>query len=198
MIRHIRGTVTHSSTDSIVIDVSGVGYLIYVSRPQDYTLDTEVKLHTHHAIRETASDLYGFTTLDELEVFELLLGLPKIGPKSAAQIMSQTDLETLTTAVTHEDPEHLTKLSGIGKKTAEKVVAGLKDVFLERGYLGGADSAHTGAGSAPASFQADAVDALVALGYPQADARRTVQALPNTVTSVNEAVSMALKELSQS
>ena len=196
MIRHIAGTVSSHSTDSIVVDVVGVGYLIYVSKPQDFPVDSEVTLHTHQAVRETALDLYGFTTLDELDTFELLLGLPKIGPKSAAQILAQADLELLVEAVSNEDPAHLSKLSGIGKKTAEKVVAGLKDPFEDRGY-GVAGTEGVGQ-STTTGFQADAVDALVALGYPQAAARKVVQNLSPEITSTNEAVSAALKELSQS
>ena len=196
MIRHISGTVASVGTDNIVVDVQGVGYLIYVSKPQAFPIESNIKLHTHQAVRETALDLYGFATLDELDIFELLLGLPKIGPKSAAQIMSQADIELLIEAVSTEDPAHLSKLSGIGKKTAEKVVAGLKDSFEDRGY---GTTGTTGAGSAASSgFQSDAVDALVALGYPQAAARKAVQNLSPEITSTNEAVSVALKELSQS
>jgi len=195
MIRHISGTVSHIGIDHIVVDVHGLGYLIFVPTPTAYTLDTTVKLHTYLAVRETALDLYGFTSLDELDIFILLLGIPKIGPKSAAQILNQTELEVLISAVVAEDPTQLTKLSGLGKKTAEKIVLGLKDAVAERGYD---QTGMVGNTVTPGSVHGDAIDALVSLGYPQADARRAVQALPDTVTSVNEAVTAALKELSQS
>ncbi len=194
MIRHIRGIVAYAGLDYVVLDTGGVGYQIFVGQTSRFKLDSEVMLHTYHALRDTTSDLYGFFTLDELEIFELLLTLPKIGPKSAAQIMSQADIELLKTAIINNDPEHLSKMSGVGKKTAEKIVAGLKDKFEDMGMVAGADNTL----SAVASFQTDAIDALISLGYPQSDARRVVQKLPADIVNANDAVRAALKELGQS
>ncbi len=195
MIRHIVGKVAHQSINSIVVDVRGVGYLVFVNQPSQFSLDTDVKLHTHHAIRETTSDLYGFTTLDELELFELLLGLQGIGPKSAAQILTQADLTLIKTAINNDDPAHLSKMSGMGKKTAEKVVLGLKDKVADLGW-GTTDS--DGLGSEKTTdWQSDAIDALISLGYPQSDARKTVQNLSPEINSANDAIKAALKELGQ-
>jgi Holliday junction DNA helicase RuvA len=84
MIRHIAGTVADIVEGQVVIDVNGIGYLIFVSAsPEHFVLDAPIKLHTHLAVRETAQDLYGFYTRDELELFTILLTLPKVGPKSA-------------------------------------------------------------------------------------------------------------------
>ena len=96
MIRKITGELVDISTTNVVLDVSGVGYLIYVSKsPANQRLGEVFSYWTHLAVRETALDLYGFTNRDELEIFELLLTLPKIGPKSALQIMSQAEIELL-------------------------------------------------------------------------------------------------------
>lgn len=196
MIRHIAGTVSYIGDTYIVVDVSGIGYLIYVGTPSAYTLEKKVKLHTYLTVRETALDLYGFGSLDELATFELLLGLPKIGPKSAAQILANADLPLLQSAVVHNDPTHLSKMSGIGKKTAEKIVMGLKDKF-EMMDFSGPDGDTFNQQSVSASFQTDAIDALISLGYPQSEARKSVQALPETITNTNDAVKEALKLLSK-
>lgn len=173
----------------IVLDVAGVGYYLYIcARPVEWAEGDEVALHTYLAVRETALDLYGFVHADELAVFELLLLLPKIGPKSAAQVLAQASLPLLFEAVLVEDASHLSKLSGIGKKTAETVVFGLKGKL---DFL-----AYTSPHSAVPSWQHDTIDALVGLGYPHKDARESVLALPNTVTSTEEALREALKQLS--
>lgn len=192
MIRSIRGTVIDITEQSVVINVHGVGYLVHTNTAgKNILLDTEQSFWTYLAVRETALDLYGFTTRDELEIFELLLGLPKIGPKSAAQILAQADIALLTDAVTQGDPTYLSKMSGIGKKTAEKIVHELKDVFAERGL-----TASTHSGIVTTGWQQETIDALVALGYPHKDARDAVQALPDTIADTNTALTTALRSLS--
>lgn len=195
MIRHIRGTVTDITDGQVVVDVAGVGYLLFVNAAgSHFTLETEVKLFTYMAVRETALDLYGFQTRDELELFTILLTLPKIGPKSALQILRQADLELLKSAVLSQDASHLSKMSGIGKKTAEKIVLGLKDKFED--FVGAYNTTGSVDGtSAQAPYTADAIDALIALGYPQADARKAIQQLPSDITTATQAVHAALKDL---
>jgi len=195
MIRRLTGTVVDIETTSIVLEVQGVGYQVFVTTPHSFTLDEQVTLRTHHAIRDTASDLYGFRHENEQEVFGLLLTIPKVGPKSALQILAQTDLPTLKTAVSTNDASHLSKLSGIGKKTAEKIVLGLKEKAEDLGWH--EQLAVDAPDSARASWHTDTIDALVALGYPQSDARAAVAELPTDLTSANEAVRAALKKLGQ-
>lgn len=194
MIRRITGTVVDATDSSVVIDVAGVGYLVHTSVVgTTLPLDSTQSLWTYLAVRETALDLYGFATRDELEIFELLLSLPKVGPKSALQILTQADITLLKEAVAQEDPTYLTKMSGIGKKTAEKIVHELKDVFAERGLNTASNTSgplHT--------WQQETIDALVALGYPQKAAREAVQGLPDTVTDTNTALTSALRSLSGS
>lgn len=192
MIRRLTGIVAHSNPTHIVLDVHGVGYLVATNRPgSDYPVESEQTFWTYLAVRENAMDLYGFTTREELDIFELLLGLPKIGPKSAAQILAQADTALLKEAVAQEDPTYLSKMSGIGKKTAEKIVLELKDTFADRGFSETVD-AH----GPTHDWQRETIDALVALGYPHKDAREAVQALPKETSDTNTALTAALRTLS--
>lgn len=196
MIRHIKGEVTQASPTHVVVDVGGVGYLIYTTTKTAVVPKEQVLFYTHLAVRENAMDLYGFLSLQELSFFELLLTLPKIGPKSALQILSQAEVSLLQNAILSQDAVHLSKMSGISKKTAEKVVLGLKDAFENFAYEKNVESSKE-QGQDP-TFASDTIDALITLGYPQADARKAVQQLiidkPN-ITKVSEAIKEVLKIL---
>ncbi len=189
MIAQLRGIVVEIAPAQIVLDVSGVGYLVAVTNGTVFVLDSEIVLHTHLAVRENALDLYGFGTRDELQMFHELIKLPKIGPKTGLQILSQATLEILTHAIQTNDPVYLSKMSGVGKKSAEKIVAGLRDILGADGLVGsyiGKQNADT-----------DVVDALITLGYPQRDALEAVQKIPADITDTNARVKHALKTISQ-
>lgn len=188
MIGKIAGTVVARNETRVIVEFGGVGYIVYTNGLR-HTVGEDVSFWTHLAVRETALDLYGFVSEDELEVFELLLTVPKIGPKSAAQILAQTDLTTLRQAVAEQDSGHLSKLSGIGKKTAENIVLGLKSKAEEWSI------AYT-AEAPPSHFQQEAIDALITLGYPHKDARDAVKGLSSDITTTNSAITAALKQLS--
>ena len=194
MIRTIQGQVTEVRPPEVVIEVGGIGYLVHTNRPTDtLLLGSPALFHTYLAVRETALDLYGFETRDELEVFQYLITLPKIGPKTALQIMLQADVSLIKDAVANDDPVRLSKLSGIGKKSAEKIVAGLREKFEDEALVG-----TNGSGSGMADHTSDTIDALISLGYPATDARRvTIQITsenPQVSTSA-EALKLALKLL---
>lgn len=186
MIAMLRGQVEDIRGSHIVLDVGGVGYLVAVRAPLDFKLNETVSFHTHLAVRENALDLYGFVTRDEREMFEHLLKLPKIGPKSAMQILTQADIPLLKKAVINGDATYLSKMSGIGKKSAEKIVSGLRDIFDGADYFG--------EGSADGS-DSDTIDALVALGYPQRDAREALGKIDPEVTGTNDRLKAALRLL---
>jgi len=189
MISRLTGIVIEAEPTHVVLDVHGIGYLVAVSGKGSYLPGTEYTLFTHLAVRETALDLYGFDTQHELSIFDALIKIPKIGPKTAIQILSQTDLSTLSRAVSSNDASYLSKMSGIGKKSAEKIVAGLRDVLGEEGFAEGAPRTH--------ERDADVVDALVALGYGERDAAQTVQELPVDLVGTNARIKEALKYLSR-
>lgn len=189
MIAELTGTVVDHTEGAIVLNVGGIGYLVNVSKiPAHIDSEKALTLYTHLAVRENAMDLYGFGTKDERAMFELLITLPKVGPKSAMQIMSQADIELLREAVGKEDASYLSKMSGIGKKTAEKIVVELKDkldldILPDTDGNGGTDT--------------DAVDALEALGYSPKAARDALAQLPEDITGTNERIKAALKHLSK-
>ncbi len=196
MIRQIRGIVVDTHLTHIVVDVHGVGYLIYTTAKTSVIQNEEITLHTYLAVRETALDLYGFTSREELSFFELLLTLPKVGPKTALQILSQADVQLLQNTIISGDANHLSKMSGMSKKTAEKIVLGLKDKFENSLYLTQENDGGDFGGKT--SFMSDTIDALITLGYPQSDARRAVQQLITEkpdITKANDAIKEALKLL---
>ena len=185
MIAQLTGTVVSTSLMRIVLDVHGVGYLVGVTNESPYGIGNTVTLYTYLAVRENAMDLYGFGTMDELAMFNELIKLPKIGPKTAMQILSQASLEILTQAIRTNDATYLSKMSGIGKKSAEKIVAGLRDILGTKDLAGeyvGANSSDT-----------DVLDALITLGYSQRDALLAVQKIPTDITDTNARIKHALK-----
>lgn len=187
MIAKLTGKILEVEPAHIVLDVSGVGYFVTTSSAAGFEIEKNISLHTHLAVRENALDLYGFKEKEELTAFVGLLKISKIGPKTAIQILSKTDLPTLKKAVVTEDPQYLTKMSGITKKTSEKIVAGLDGLFDDIEFVKGSNTPH--------NEDADVVDALIALGYSQRDALNALQGIPKEVVGANERIKYALKEL---
>lgn len=187
MIAKIKGTIEYIRDSYVVVDVNGVGYKIFVSA---YTLGKlslkpEVNLYIHTHVREDILALYGFLNLEELEMFELLISVSGVGPKAAIGILSIADPKTIRVAVSSEDPSILTKVSGIGKRTAERVIVELKNkvVGLSVGEKEGivADS--------------DALEALTSMGYSVSEAREALKLVPKEVQVVEERIKLALKSL---
>ena len=186
MIRRIRGEILSVGAFTVVVDVCGVGYLIHTPSVLDRFHEGEtITLHTHLAVRENALDLYGFLTIEELEMFTLLIDLPKIGPKSAMLIMSQADVSLLRKAALSGDAMYLSKISGIGKKSAEKIVMGLRDKFGAEDIMQG-DYSET---------DHDVIDALITLGYSQKESRDALQKMSLDTTDTNARIKAALKLL---
>ncbi|MEY2641167.1 MAG: hypothetical protein RL150_560 [Candidatus Parcubacteria bacterium] len=185
MIAKLRGTVDEVGVSSLILDVSGVGYLVFAPGNVLAHVRTgqAITLFTHHAIREQSSDLYGFLGQDELSFFELLLTVSGIGPKSALAILNTAPIETLREGIQSGDASHLTKVGGIGKKSAEKIVVELKDKLGGFTYTGGTT---TGSG--------DAIEALTALGYSLAEARDAIKLVDKDL-STEDMVKQALKTL---
>lgn len=185
MIARLRGEVLSVQNGHITIDVQGIGYLVAVRTTDLYTQGDTISIYTHLAVRENALDLYGFQTEDAHAMFQYLLKLPKVGPKTALQILSQADVSVLKKAASSNDPSYLSKVSGISKKSAEKIVAGLKDIE-GIGETNEEDIVHR-------THDADVVDALITLGYSQKDALDAVQKIPADVVGTNDRIKQALK-----
>ncbi len=187
MIGHLTGTVVHSDLKSILLDVHGVGYKVYTNTAALNEAE-QLSLWTYLAVRENALDLYGFATKAELDFFELLLTVSGIGPKSASNILAVASLTSLRQAITTGETSYLTKVSGIGKKVAEKIVMELKD------KLGESIDVETGEVTSHTS-DVDALLALQSLGYSERDAREALKKAEGE--NVQAKVRSALKNLSK-
>lgn len=178
MIASLRGIVAELGPEHVVVDASGVGYLVHVTtntRARLPEVGREAKLFTHYAVREDAVALYGFASREERALFELLLTVGGIGPKGALAILSGADPAGFAVAVAGSDVAYLTRLPGVGKKTAQRLVLELKDKL---GSWLPADElppvADVAATAAVTSERDEAIQALTALGYPQSEATQAV------------------------
>jgi Holliday junction DNA helicase RuvA len=176
VIAHLRGQILSKSPNAVVLDCNGVGYELAIS-VSTYTelsdAGTEARLHVHTHVREDAFLLFGFAELAEKRLFEKLLTISGIGPKLAITVLSGISAERLVGAIRGGDHATLTKVPGIGKKTAERVVLELKDKLDDMtGFTPAANSPQ------PVSLGAvadDVLSALVNLGYPRAIAQKAVE-----------------------
>jgi Holliday junction DNA helicase RuvA len=188
MISRLTGTIIHADLRFVIIDVNGVGYKVFTTAGVlERHLNDTVTFWTYLAVREDAMDLYGFPTKDELDMFEMLLSVNGIGPKSALGILNVANPATLRKAIATEDPSYLTKVSGIGRKNAEKIVLELKDKLIVTHDEEGAARSH----------DSDSLEALIALGYTERDARDALKKVPKDITDTAESVRHALKILAK-
>jgi len=188
MISTLKGTVTYKDLHSLVVEVNGVGYKVSVTT--DVSLDAlpgePMFLWTYLVVRETALDLYGFNDRETLEIFELLITISGIGPKTALGIMNVATPAMLRQAVAEDDTSYLTRVSGIGKKNAEKIVMELKGKLITTSTDQNINMRAEG----------DALEALVSLGYSERDARESLKKIPKEIENTSERVKLALKALS--
>lgn len=188
MIGSIKGQVSHKASNYLIVETGGVGYKVFVTPPVllSAKLNQEISFVILTYVREDQISLYGFPSLPELEFFELLLTVSGVGPKSALGIMSLASLEMIKSAIVSEDPSVFTKVSGIGRKTAERVIVELKEKLKDE------------KSSMPvAKEHSDAMDALVALGYSQQEARDALKTVPKDIVKLQEKIKIALKALSR-
>ena len=203
MISYLRGELAAVEEQKAIIDVGGVGYGVYMSQ-QAMTLlpacGNEVKVHTYLNVREDAMQLFGFLTREDLEVFRLLIGVSGIGPKAGLNILSCLSPDELRFAVLSGDAKAISAAPGIGKKTAEKLILELKDKLkiedvLEHVAHGNDGTAQNGMESADTNMQAEAVQALTALGYGSAESLRAVKKTSPDCATVEDVLKEALKYL---
>ena len=174
MIAHLRGLLLSKSPNAVIIDCNGVGYELAISVSTFTELGAEgstVKLHVHTHVREDALALFGFAELTEKRLFEKLLTISGIGPKLAITVLSGISAERLVGAIRAGDHATLTKIPGIGKKTAERVVLELKDKLDD--MVGSVPE--TGAKPSLGAVADDVLSALVNLGYPRPVAQKAVE-----------------------
>lgn len=177
MIASVRGTVLEKGDGWCVIEAGGIGYLLQVSTHTQLALaelGAEAKLRTRHVVREDAQLLFGFLDPDELRLFDLLITVNGVGPKLALAALSALKPAVLARAIRDEDLASLVRVPGIGRKTAERMVVELRDK-LEFATSGPASAGRSAAAAPRDPKRADAVAALVTLGYPASQAQQAVE-----------------------
>ncbi len=190
MIGKLSGTLLEKTPPQVLVDCHGVGYEVQVPMSTFYNLPAlgdKVALLTHFVVREDAQILFGFETQQEREGFRQLIKISGVGPRTALSILSGMSVADIAQAVTLQDAARLTKVPGIGKKTAERLLLELKGKF-------GPDLGITATQASDA--QADILQALVALGYSDKDAALALKSMPKDV-GVSEGIKLALKALAK-
>lgn len=197
MIGRLRGTLAEKQPPHLLLDVGGVGYEVEVPMTTLYRLPAQgevVTLHTHLVVREDAHLLYGFGEKRERELFRELIRLNGVGPKLALALMSSLEVDELVRCVQAQDTSVLVKVPGVGKKTAERLLVELKDRFKAWENLPNiAPLVLPNQAAGAASAEADAVSALVALGFKPQEASRAVAAVEGEDLSSEELIRRALK-----
>jgi len=190
MISHLEGKILYKDLKSIVLDVNGVGYKIAVTPDILFDIDKKnaekISLWTYLVVREDALNLYGFQNKEDLDFFELLISISGIGPKTAMGVLSVAGISTLKRAISSGDTSHLTKVSGIGRKIAEKIVLELKDKI---GHFEKGDEGEN------AESDSDAIEALRAIGYSERESRDALKKVPKEIEGVQNKIKYMLKAL---
>ena len=202
MISYVRGELASVEPDKAVVDVGGVGYGVFMPQQALSMLPSpgsEVKLYTYLNVKEDAMQLFGFLTKDDLEIFKLVIGVSGIGPKGGLNILSCMTPDDFRFAIMSGDAKAISAAPGIGKKTAEKLILELRDkvdieTVLEHAAHGN-DTVQVTSGAAESSMQAEAVQALTALGYGNAESLRAVKKTSPDCQTVEDILKEALKYL---
>ena len=187
MIGYLEGKVTFRGERYIIMDVGGVGYRVFVNAEtlrKTAGAEGKTKIWTHLHQREEGPELYGFSRPEELELFETLIGVSGVGPKTALGILNVAPLDMLRRAIAAGDISYLTKVSGIGRKTAERILVELREKFGKAEIAG-----------EELSEEKDAIEALEALGYNPREAREALQKIPAETEGASKRIKEALKLL---
>jgi Holliday junction DNA helicase RuvA len=189
VIGSIRGPVTHVGLDHALIEVNGIGYRVVASPALLATLrvGAEASVFTHHLVREDQQALFGFATTEELAFFELLMTVSQVGPRLALAITSAHPVTRLQLAIVTDDVDVYTSVSGVGRKTAQRIILELKEKVHAAGIAVG-----PGGGS-----DSDVVAALESLGYTASEARRAAGAVARADGALDARIKAALQELAR-
>ncbi len=197
MIGYVRGEVSHLFPDSCFVDVQGVGYRLHISAAtrQKLVAGESATLYTYLNVREDALMLYGFYATEEYEMFLQLIGVTGIGPKVALGILSAVSPDGFRLAVSQKNLGILTKIPGIGKKTAERLILELKDKIGEATGAGEEIGGQAGWIAPTDDVQSQALMALLALGYSQGEIQPVLRKVAGTAQTVEEAIKLVLREM---
>ncbi|MDD5626920.1 MAG: Holliday junction branch migration protein RuvA [Patescibacteria group bacterium] len=186
MISYLHGKIKIKTDKFVILEVNNIGYKIFAPQNVLESLNAEgeeQELFIHHHVSEDREELYGFLNFQDLDFFELLMSVSGIGPKSALGVMAQADTQTLKTAIITEDKSIFTKVSGVGQKTAERIILELKTKIPADITLGGGNQ------------DLEALDALIHLGYSQKEAREALRQAPRGLILASERIKWALQNL---
>lgn len=189
MIAYLKGKIIKKLAKSAIVLTGGVGYELFLSLKnlEKTSLDEEREFFIHTYVKEDALDLYGFYSLEELDFFKKLISVSGVGPKSALNVLALAEVEELKRAITSGDFSMLQQVSGIGKKTAERLVVELKEKFIDDISVGGS----SGQGNE------QVVEALVSLGYKSIEAQDIVKHLPKDEGDLATKIKQALQLINQ-
>ncbi|MDP2631057.1 MAG: Holliday junction branch migration protein RuvA [Candidatus Uhrbacteria bacterium] len=190
MLAYIQGTIIFLDSHSLIVRAGDLGYRIFVTEDtrMKSTLGDEAAFFLHQHIRENAEELYGFSSQQEFELFEHLISVSGVGPKSALSVLKLASVEDIISAIACGDAGLLKKVSGIGAKTAERIVVELKQSFQGRAV------SHNGLEEKGGDVD-DLIDALIRLGYARAQARAAVQSIPGSLETSEEKITYALRNI---
>jgi Holliday junction DNA helicase, RuvA subunit len=201
MFAYIKGTVEAKGNDSIIVEAGGIGYRIFTALSTINNMGqigTHVKVYTHYYVREDIAALYGFGTVEELGMFEMLLTVSGVGPKATISLISTLSPSRFALAVVSQDAKSLTKAQGIGTKMAQRIILELKDKISKEQLTSSIPEANQGnSGVAGDSVLSEAVSALMVLGYGSTEASGSVSGIYEEGMSVEELIKKALKSLSR-
>ena len=191
MIAHVKGKIAEKFNSSVIVDVNGVGYEVALSAfdYDDAKLDEEKKYYTYHRVSETAEELYGFSTLAAKKIFELLISVNGVGPKAGMAILSLAAPEEVRNAIANADVAFVSKASGVGKKSAERVIIDLRDKVGVPSHYGATETVNL---AAKFDERDEALDALMALGFPLKEATDALAKVDSSLPT-EERIKQALK-----
>ena len=196
MIYSLKGTLVHTEQNLAVVECGGVGYgcRTTLNNLKDLKLNTEVKLYTYMSVREDAVELFGFSTVSELNTYKLLINVNGVGPKAGISILSILSPEQVAVAVSSGDFKTITQANGIGPKMAQRIILELKDKFKSIEFEGNAETSDGIAVKAPTGNIPAAVQALAVLGFSSAEVTPILTKLDPSL-SVEQMIGATLKKL---
>ena len=198
MIAYIKGKLETKSSTYVVVDVNGIGYKIFMSGTAISEMaetGEEVKIHTHYYVREDNISLYGFNTQEELKMFELLLSVSGVGAKSAIAMLSAIKPSSFALAVISNDIKALTKIPGVGPKSAQRIILELKDKLKTEQAITESENIEIKTMIESNTNIDEAISALQVLGYNRREIEKAFERMPNKDLSVEDLIKQALKIL---
>lgn len=191
MISYLKGQISYINENQIEVIVSNIGYKVFVIGDllNNIKVGDEIEIYTYQDVKENALDLYGFDSREKLSLFEKLISVSGIGPKTGLNVLQLATVDEIESAIIRGDASILTKVSGIGKKTAERIVLELKNKFSK--------SSEPLAQEKSQSEDADVIDGLIGLGYSVEDAREAFREIDPELKGSDEKIKACLKILSK-